>query len=145
MTANSPSRTRALGLGAAALLLAGAAMAQATDTAANTAANTAVEATSSQIVVRDAATGALRAASALEAKALASERASAGIRLNTQPRAHFSGARGVRLSDEFMSHAVLARLPDGSVVEQCFHTPEEAAIAHKAMFAAKATNVLPTE
>lgn len=131
MTSIFKASARALGLGSVALLLAGAAMAQA-------------DTTSSQIVVRDAATGALRAANALEAKALAGER-SIGIRLDTAPRAHFSGARGVRLSDEFLNHAVLVRLPDGSTVEQCFHTPEEAAIAHKAMFAAKAAAALPTE
>lgn len=132
MTTIFKTCTRVLGIGSAALLLAGSALAQSDTTA-------------SQIVVRDANDGALRAASAAEARALTGERASAGVRLtNTQQRAHFSGARGVRLSDEFMNHAVVVRMPDGSLVEQCFHTAEEAAVAHKVVSVMKAA-ALPTE
>lgn len=133
MTTIFKTCTRALGAGSAALLLAGTALAQDADT------------TASQIVVRDAATGAMRAANAAEARALAGERAAAvGVRLNTLQRSHFSGARGVRLSNEFLNHSVVVRMPDGSLVEQCFHTPEEAAIAHKVVSVTKST-ALPTE
>lgn len=127
-----------IGTGAAALLLAGAALAQAEAPAA-------AETTASQIVVRDATTGALRAATPVESRALTGEPTRSSIRLNTAQRSHFSGARGVRLSDEFMNHAVVTRLPDGSLVEQCFHTAEEAALAHKPVSVMKAPAPLPTE
>jgi hypothetical protein len=143
MISNLKSCARALGGGGIALAFAGAAFAQAeTPTAAMVG-----DSVANQVVVRDAQTGKLRAASVQEARALTAERAAApsGQPLNTAPRLHASGARGVRLSDEFMNHAVIARLPDGSVVEQCFHTPEEAAIAHKSMSIKKAPAALPTE
>jgi hypothetical protein len=126
MTAHLKSCTRALAAGSTALLLAGTALAQA-----ETAPATAADTTSNMMVVRDAVSGELRAPTALEARALSPDRGVPGARLNTLSRTHFSGARGARLSDQFMNHSVVARLADGSVVEQCFHTPEEAAIAHK--------------
>jgi len=143
MISNLKSCARALGGGGIAIALAGAALAQAEGPTASMAS----EGVANQVVVRDAATGKLRAASAKEARDLAGERASAPAAepLNTAPRVHASGARGVRLSDEFLNHAVIARLPDGSVVEQCFHTPEEAAIAHKSMSIKSAPAALPTE
>ena len=142
MTDILKSCTRALGAGGAALLLAGAALAQA-----GTAAGAAAETTDNQIVVRDAVTGALRAATPNEARKLTEGRVAtdARVRLNTEQRAHFSGARGARLSDAFMNHSVIARLPDGSLVEQCLHTEEEAAIAHKVVSIMKPPAPLPTE
>lgn len=140
MTAILKSCTRALGAGSAALLLAGAALAQADATPA-----AATESTANMIVVRDAATGELRAPTAFEARALNNDRAAIGTRLSTLQRSHFSGARGVRLSDQFMNHSVVARLPDGSLLEQCFHTSEEAAIAHKVAAIAKTPATAPTE
>ncbi len=140
MTALFKTCTLALGAGGAALLLAGTALAQA-----ETAPAAATDTSSNMIVVRDAATGELRAPTALEARALNPDRGVPGARLNTLQRTHFSGARGVRLSDQFMNHSVIARLPDGSVVEQCFHTPEEAAIAHKAAAMTKTPAPAATE
>jgi hypothetical protein len=138
MTAKFKSCLGAFGVGCAALLVSAAALAQ-TEPVSDTSAN--------QIVVRDAASGKLRAATAAEARALTPERATAGaaVRLDTQQRSHFSGARGVRLSDQFMNHSVIARLADGSLVEQCFHTPEEALIAHKSITAQKTSTAAATE
>jgi hypothetical protein len=134
----SPLCVRLIGATVASLALSGAALA---DTAAAAPADV-----SSQIVVRDATTGNLRAATAQEANQLrTSAPVRAGARLNTEQRFHFSGARGVRLSNEFLSHATVTVLADGSLVEQCNHTPEEAAIAHKAIQTVKANATLPTE
>lgn len=135
------SSLRLLGATGASLVLSGAALAQAAAPAAEAPADV-----NSQVVVRDAATGQLRAPTALEAQQLRSATATrAAGRLNTEQRFHFSGARGVRLSNEFLSHATVTVLPDGSLVEQCNHTPEEAAIAHKAIQTVKANANLPTE
>lgn len=138
----TPTCLRLLGAAGASLVLSGAALADAPAPAATEA----LADVSSQIVVRDAATGRLRAATAQEANQLrATAPVRAGVRLNTEQRFHFSGARGVRLSNEFLSHATVSVLPDGSLVEQCNHTPEEAAIAHKAIQTVKANANLPTE
>lgn len=128
---------RALGAGAAALLLAGPALAQADVAVSDTA-----ETTANQIVVRDAQSGALRAATAAEARQLASP---ARERLVTLRRTHPNGAKGVRLSNAFLNHSLIGRLADGSLVEQCFHTAEEAAVAHQTMTFTKAPVALPTE
>jgi len=103
-------------------------------------------AVSSQIVVRDAATGRLRAPTAEEAREL-QPRADAvrdAASARTLPRVHASGARGARLSDAFMNYSVMVRQPDGSLVEQCFGSREEAESALKAGGVAKSTT-LPTE
>lgn len=100
-------------------------------------------ATSSQIVVRDAASGQLRAATPEEAKTLrATEPQVRAAR--TLPRAHASGARGARLTDEFMSYSVLVRQPDGSFTEVCYASREEAEAATHAAPVAKSTPA-PTE
>jgi hypothetical protein len=103
----------------------------------------AVSATSSQIVVRDAATGQLRAPTAEEAQALNSQSSQGGQGAARQqrrassapslpmPKAHADGARGARLTDEFMSYSVLVRQPDGRMAEVCFATKEEADAAVK--------------
>ena len=107
--------------------------------------------TSAQVVVRDAETGRLRAATPDEARALHDSRpaASASLRRSAavvapQSRAHTSGARGVRLTDEFMSYSVMVRQPDGKLVEICFESKEAAEEAMKASPIAK-TTTLPTE
>lgn len=103
------------------------------------------EVANSQIVVRDAATGRLRAATADEARALQATRpAASGTALRTVQRSHASGAKGVRLNDSFMSYSVLVRQPDGSVAEQCFASQEEADAAVAAA-AKNQTQALPTE
>jgi hypothetical protein len=105
--------------------------------------------TNNQIVVRDVDTGALRAATPEEAQALHSSRGNAvaqrrSVAATTQARFHSSGARGARLTDEFMSYSVLVRQPDGKLVEVCFESKEAADEAMKAAPVAK-TNTLPTE
>ena len=81
--------------------------------------------TNRQVVVRDAETGRLRAPTAAELEALdakasrmAAARANAG-QAPVQQKAHAAGARGARLTDEFMSYAVVTRAADGSLVKQC--------------------------
>lgn len=107
---------------------------------------TAVTADSNQIVVRDANTGHLRAATPEEATTLREQRATNRLRIapqSTLPRFHASGARGTRLTDEFMSYSVLVRQPDGSLKEFCFESREAAEAALKAPVIT--TQTLPTE
>jgi len=110
-----------------------------------------VDATANQIVVRDADTGQLRAATPDEARTLHSSRPvasslrrSAAVAATPQARFHYSGARGARLTDEFMSYSVLVRQPDGKLAEICFDSKEAADEALKAAPIAK-TTTLPTE
>lgn len=78
-----------------------------------------------QVVVRDAETGQLRAPTAAELEALdAKANRMAAARANAAPaplqqKAHATGARGARLTDAFMSYAVVTRAADGSLVQQC--------------------------
>jgi hypothetical protein len=72
-------------------------------------------------VVRDAETGKLRNATAAEHAALQAQAPNARVRtLRAAPQAfqqkyHASGARGVRLTDEFTSSVHAERQPDGSI------------------------------
>lgn len=112
---------------------------------------TAPQSSEQQIVVRDAATGDLRAATPDEANTLKSGAAVRTLRVapkQTLPRYHASGARGARLTDEFMTYSVMVKQPDGSLLELCFESKEAAQAALKggslpATTAAKQT--LPTE
>lgn len=84
-----------------------------------------VHATESLTVVRDPDTGKLRHASAAEQAALQAQAASTLRSPRVAPKApqqkfHASGARGVRLTDEFISSSVAVRKPDGSIETQCF-------------------------
>jgi len=103
-----------------------------------------------QVVVRDAATGQLRAATPEEAQALHSSRAGvatlrkSAVAATPQARFHPSGARGARLTDEFMSYSVVVRQPDGSLATLCFESREAADAALKAAPVAT-TSTLPTE
>ncbi len=110
-------------------------------------AQSSVTASSNQIVVRDAGTGQLRAASPEEANTLREQHATGRLLRvapqSTLPRFHASGARGARLTDEFMSYSVVVRQPDGSLKEFCFESREAAEAALKAPVAAPQT--LPTE
>lgn len=108
-----------------------------------------VSATSGQVVVRDADTGKLRAPTAEEANALSASgksnsRRAATVEPTTLSRSHWSGARGARLTDEFMSYSVVVRQADGTLATLCFETREAADAALKAAPAAK-TSTLPTE
>lgn len=76
-------------------------------------------------VVRDAETGELRAATgpeqaALQAKAASKSRAARTAPQTVQQKFHANGARGARLTNEFISSSVAVRLPDGSIEKQCF-------------------------
>ena len=98
-----------------------------------------------QIVVRDAVTGKLRPANADEAQAL--QPGGGESRMTRQmplSRYHANGARGARLTDEFMNYSVAVRQADGSMVTQCFESREEADAALKAA-AISRTSTAPTE
>ena len=97
-----------------------------------------------QVVVRDAATGRLRAPTDSETQALHA----AAPNLRRAPhapmqRSHHSGAKGVRLTEEFMSYSVVIKQPDGRLVEYCFPNAEAAEAAVTAPVSAP--NTLPTE
>jgi len=96
-----------------------------------------VQSTDSVTVSRDAETGKLRGATAEEISALKAAGAARALRVAPKPtlqKYHASGARGARLTDEFMSQNVAVRQPDGSVAEQCFDSHDAAdkavAVAH---------------
>ena len=77
-----------------------------------------VAANESLTVVRDAESGKLRGASAAEAAALKTQSVRANARIApkaTLQKFHSSGARGARLTDEFMTTSVAVRNPDGSI------------------------------
>lgn len=126
---------------AAASLAAQAADAPAPAPGADTVATVASDA---QVVVRDAATGHLRAPTESETQALHA----AAPKLRRIPgtpmqRSHHSGAKGVRLTEEFMSYSVVIKQADGRLVEYCFPNAEAAEAAVKAPVSAP--NTLPTE
>lgn len=90
------------------------------------------------IVVRDADTGALRAATAEEAAALAAKPAAGKApmaatrgQLPQQPllKAHRSGAQGARITDEMASYSVAVRRADGSIGTQCIEGKADAEAA----------------
>ena len=96
-----------------------------------------------QIVARDPVTGAVRAATADEVKALQRSRAAHARSGSPTSARHFhsNGARGARLTDEFMSYSVVLRGADGKLVEICVEDPSIASA--KPAQAKSAT--LPTE
>ena len=97
-----------------------------------------VQSTDSMTVSRDADTGKLRAATAEEVSAMKSANANRVMRVAAKPTLQkfhgASGARGARLTDEFMSQNVAVRQPDGSLAEQCYDSHDAAdnavAVAH---------------
>lgn len=109
-------------------LVSQAAVAQETPAAAN------VESTDAMTVVRDATSGKLRAPTAEEHAAIKSTGAVRAMRVSakaTQQKVHASGARGARLTDEFLSSEVAVRQPDGTLAMQCFddHGAADQAVA----------------
>lgn len=84
-------------------------------------------------VVRDAATGKLRNATAEEHASLKAQSPNARVRtLRAAPQAfqqkyHSSGARGVRLTDEFTSSVHAVRQPDGSIKTFESHNADQSA------------------
>lgn len=84
-------------------------------------------------VVRDADSGKLRAATGQEMQAMQAAKAKMALRFAPAPtlqKYHPNGARGVRLTDEFMSSSVAVRNPDGSVQMQCLEPGHSALGAH---------------
>jgi hypothetical protein len=83
----------------------------------------AVQSSDALTVVRDAGTGQLRNATAEEHAAMQAQGAQANARVRTlraspqafQQKFHASGARGVRLTDEFTNSVRAERQPDGSI------------------------------
>jgi hypothetical protein len=130
----------------AGLLLAAASLAaQAADApAAAPEADATTIAPDAQVVVRDSATGHLRAPTEAESATL--HAAGTALRHSArapQPRSHPSGAKGVRLTEDFMSYSVVIKQPDGRLVEYCFENEEAANAAVTAPVSAP--NTLPTE
>ncbi|SEL83797.1 hypothetical protein SAMN05216359_1198 [Roseateles sp. YR242] len=84
------------------------------------------------VVVRDAETGKLRAATNEERASLQSLRAAkrsvalSAVAATPQVKRHPNGATGVRLTDDMTSYSVMVRRPDGKLEELCFATKEEA-------------------
>jgi hypothetical protein len=80
----------------------------------------AVQDTNSMTVTRDAETGKLRAATADEQASMAAAKAKMMIRAakpRPLPKVHASGARGVRVTDDFFagSSLIAVRTPDGKI------------------------------
>lgn len=117
------------------------------------AAPSATAAGSSLVVVRDAESGQLRAATPAELSKLElqanrnqSLRSSLGAVQAPMQKSHASGARGARVTDAFISMSVAVKKADGSVAQECFESPEEAQAALKSAAAqAKIANKLATE
>ncbi|MEO8311481.1 MAG: hypothetical protein ABI520_09940 [Caldimonas sp.] len=119
-----------LGLCAAAVGLAVplSAMAQSNQAAAPAAAVAEASGGDAQIVVRDGDTGRLRHATSEEAQALHAGRAHARrAAAAPESRSHWSGARGARLTDDFMSYSVIVKRADGKLVELCVEGGETTA------------------
>lgn len=91
-------------------------------------------------VVRDAQSGKLRPATAEEQKALHNNNgngngsgiAARASAVPTQQKFHSSGARGLRLNDEFMSSSVVTRTADGKVEMQCLEPGHNGMAPHAA-------------
>lgn len=101
--------------------------------ATSAAASAGVDVSASLTVVRDAETGLLRAPTAAELSVMQlraaksqSPRVAPAVPMQ---KYHSSGARGARMTDDFMSFAVAVRKADGSVGTQCFETREAAEAA----------------
>jgi hypothetical protein len=127
-----PLRAGAIGLGAVAVAL-GASMsasAQSIPVAAPATDVSESDAAEAQIVVKDGDTGKLRHATPEEARALRAGRATARAGrggASPESRTHWSGARGARLTDEFMSFTVVVKRDDGKLVELCVEGAEATA------------------
>lgn len=98
--------------------------------------------TDQMTVVRDAETGQLRAPTtaeidALQLKAGRNTSLRAGPAATALQKFHRSGARGLRLTDEFMSQSVAVRRADGTLDQNCVHSKDAADAALRAPVTAK--------
>jgi hypothetical protein len=96
----------------------------------------AVESGSDARVVRDVVTGILRAPTAEESVVMEQQKAARARNFRAAPqptlqRFHANGARGARLTDEFMSSSI-AVIKDGTLDKQCFDSKEAADAALQA-------------
>lgn len=94
----------------------------------------AVQSNESMTVVRDAETGKLRNATAAEMEELRAQASSKQRTMRVAPQVpmqkfHPSGARGARLTDEFVTSSVAVRKADGSIEMQCFDSHDAATSA----------------
>jgi len=81
----------------------------------------AVQSTDAITVTRDASTGKLRAATSEEQQAMKAAKVRVASRFAApvpQTKVHASGARGARLTDEFLTSSVAVRQPDGTLKVQ---------------------------
>jgi len=141
-----PLRAGAIGLGAVAVAL-GTSMSAAAQSSATAAPATDLSegpSADAQIVVKDGDTGKLRQATPEEARALHAGRANARAGASMQSRSHWSGARGARLTDEFMTFTVVVKRADGKLVELCVEGGETTAKLVTSAPQFKSDN-LPTE
>jgi len=126
-----PLRAGAIGLGAFAVALGATTSASAQSSPAATPVTDVAggPAADAQIVVKDGDTGRLRSATPEEARALHAGRAHARAARGASPesRSHWSGARGARLTDDFMSFTVVVKRDDGKLVELCVEGAETTA------------------
>ncbi|TFW34555.1 post-PEP-CTERM-1 domain-containing protein [Massilia horti] len=86
-------------------------------------------------VVRDGATGKLRAPTSEELQTLHKSGARNRMRASPAPtlqKFHPNGAVGVRLNDEFMTQAVVTRTADGKLVKQCLEPGHNGQAPHPA-------------
>ena len=98
------------------------------------------------VVVKDAETGKLRAATPEENNALlaAGKAKVQAMRIAPEPtrsKFHSSGATGARLTDEFISSATVVRAADGTLVHECL---DAAGHANHAPHAPQAATPAPT-
>jgi hypothetical protein len=140
----SVSSKTCLRIAGASLLMAAALPALAQTEAPKTA-PVAAPAAINQIVARDAVTGELRSATADEVKALQGKAKSRAQAAQPRLKSHVSGAQGVRLTDEFLSYAVVVRRADGTLVTQEYNSKAEAETAVKSPAHAAKPATDPTE
>ena len=143
MSAFSKTCLHRVGAAGASLLLAAALPALA-QTAAFEAPPQAAPAPINQLVARDAVTGQLRAATPEEAKALQAKEAPRALAAQPSLKSQARGARGVRLTDDFMTYLVVVRRADGTLDTQEYNSKAEAEAAVKSPAAAKPA-AAPTE
>ena len=83
------------------------------------------QSTDAQTISRDADTGKLRPATPAEQASLHASKMARQLRVAPQPtlqKYHANGARGMRLTDEFLTSSIAVRTPDGKIEMICNDT-----------------------